>query len=150
MGILSSLWLLIYTSVVVVLAYVRWFILLLWPLLLVVSMLALVGWFSRHLWLAAALAQISRWKIKRYQPQESHAALRFYIFHLQRMVARKMPARDSQQLLTDWLADVAQVWTLDSEGQDFADVAGRLLYGGENVEVNEIQQTATALFKRIS
>ena len=145
MGVLSSLWLLLYTAVIVALAWLRLLVQTLWPVLLVSAVLPLVAWFSRHLWLARLQAYISRWQLQRYQPADAHKALQFYTYHLQRIAAQKAPLRQRQQTLAEWLPLLLQHWPVEAEAQAFAELATSVLYRSEVVAPQALRQAALDL-----
>ncbi|WP_430460492.1 transglutaminaseTgpA domain-containing protein [Thalassolituus sp. LLYu03] len=149
LGLLSSLWLALSTVVIVVLSYTKLLLLTLWPVLLVAAVLAAVAWFSRHLWLAQVLAWWSFWQMKRYQPTQAALALSFYLFHLQRISERKVPAREPAQLLGDWLAQVAEAFGEQPEYEQWQQLVEQVVYQGQDADVQRMQTLALTLASRL-
>ncbi|ASP38192.1 hypothetical protein CHH28_05605 [Bacterioplanes sanyensis] len=101
-GLLSSLWMLVYTLVTVVLALLKWLLLGLWPLWLLLALVSLVAYLLRPRWWPQARARWSQWKLQRYQPGDADASLRFYLFHLQRIGLLHGVERQPSQPADEW------------------------------------------------
>ena len=150
MGVLSSLWLLISTLVVVVLASIKFVLWTLWPVFAVLLVLAGIGWFTRHLWWAEAVARFSLWKIKRYQPQDSGSALQFYLYHLQRIGARQTGERQPDELLAEWLPPLAAQKSAADEARAFITASDGYLYEGQALDAQRLQQLVLALCQKLA
>lgn len=150
MGLLSSLWLMLSTVVVVVLATIKLVLWTLWPLFALLLVLAVVAWFTRHWWWQEAQARFSLWQIKRYQPQDSATALQFYLYHLQRIGARQLAQRKQDELLTDWLPPLAAQKLAEAEAQAFIRASDAYLYEGQTLDTQRLQQLVLALCQKLA
>ncbi|GGY52902.1 hypothetical protein GCM10011297_27140 [Bacterioplanes sanyensis] len=101
-AMLSGLWMLIYSALIMLLAAVKWLILGLWPLWLLLTLLACVAYWQRSRWWPLAQAHYSRWCIERYQPQQAEQAWPFYVYHLQRIGLYHGVTRQPQQGIEAW------------------------------------------------
>lgn len=139
-ALLGSLWLMLSHGVILLLAFLRLLLVSLWPLWLLLALAGVLAWFSRRYWLPPLYAAISRWKIKHYQPRDAAAALRFYLWHLQRISQCRLPARPSSQLLHEWLLQVQQVYGEQAALQRLAELVDAVIYGGQQVDTEEIRR----------
>ncbi|QQD22534.1 hypothetical protein GJQ54_12505 [Oceanospirillaceae bacterium ASx5O] len=141
-GLISALWLQIYTAVVLVLAGIQWLIITLLPLWVTALVLVAIAWLTRPYWQVHVRAWLSNRRIQRYQPLHSRLALDFYLHHLQRMAERQLPPRQPDELIEHWTVALQQQYGDHAEFQQLAAAVNRLVYQNDEVDVRELQQLA--------
>lgn len=101
-GLVNGLWMLIYSLLVILLAALKWLVLVSWPLWLLLAVLCVLGYWQRARWWPMAVARFSQWKLKRYQPNDAQSAQYYYLYHLQRIAMLHEIKRPSWQAADEW------------------------------------------------
>ena len=149
-GLISGLWLHLYTAVVVMLAYGQLLLKQVWPWLVALLILVALIRLIRPYWQPVLRAWLSARRIQRYRPLNSRLALDFYLRHLQRMSERHLPPRKPDELIEHWTAALQQQYSQHAEFQQLADLVNRLVYQNDEVDVRELQQLVLKVSARLS
>ncbi|MEQ3692662.1 MAG: transglutaminaseTgpA domain-containing protein [Thalassolituus sp.] len=144
-SVLSTVWLGLYVAVVWVLSYMKLIIVTLWPLWILLSLVAIAALVTRPLWRSELRARMSHRKIGQYAPQEAKKALTFYIYHLQRVAQRHDVVRNKTETVGDWSEFIEQKIGRIQAMDELAGYVQRVFYDAQPVAIPEIQATALAI-----
>lgn len=121
----------------------------LWPLIFPVIGALLVAKFTQPYWQPWCRAQVSIYRIRRYQPVLASEALLFYLYHLQRVAERHEDHVWSEQSAEHWLGRLARRAEQLPAVAAFADLVLAMSYRQEEVALTRLQQAALAALEEL-
>jgi transglutaminase-like putative cysteine protease len=143
--LLSGLWQSVYAAFVVVIAWLKLAAVALWPAALALTVMAGALLITRPHWQPRLTFLLSRWRIKHYRPADNRHALRFYLFHLQRMTASQGVVREPGEPVEHWARRLRTAGKEDPAIDDLATLVNQVVYEREEVSPRQIRQAALAV-----
>ena len=142
-AVLSHLWMVVYSSVILALSWVKWVIVTLWWLWGVFAVAAVIGLSTRRKWWPWWLAWRSQQRIAGCPVASAEDTLHFCFYHLQRMARVRASARERGESFAQWLVRIEGQVTISESMRALAAQSEQVFYHGEAVAPADIRRLAT-------